>query len=226
MDDAFDSGSTPIEFDGERLNELAATNHTVIGIRATDGIVILGYEHEYSPLRADPIANPARLGETMALGWTGQQQAGQHIVNHVREELIERDAAYDDADAYTVNDAITTRLAERLQPPSTPLVVSCLIASVDDSGTQLLRTVRASGATTDWRAVALGPNEAAARQFLTDAYDADTLSVGDALTLAVRTLDETTQDITRDAVTALLITSESCTTPTESDWTAAFDIIG
>jgi len=209
--EAYDRGTSIFSPNGrlyqvEYAREAVTRGAPVVGVRSADGLALAASTRPQSPLvESRSIEKLHAIDDQILLGSAGHAADTRRLVDLARRAAQEERLRYDQP--VTVRELAMT-IADHVQEHTQsggarPYGTALIVAGVDESPT--LFEIDPSGATGEWRADALGAGaEAAIDRFEAD-YD-DVADLDDALSLALRGLQSTEEEITSETVDAATVT--------------------
>lgn len=192
---AYDRGVSVFSPDGrlyqvEYAREAVRNGNAVVGVRASDGVVLAADSRGRSPLLVDGSVEKlhdvdGRIGAATA----GHVADGRRLVDYARRRAQTERLRYDQPiDPGPLAHAIADHVQEATQAGGTrPFGSGLLVGGVDDSGSPRLFEVDPSGAPSEWHATAVGGGDRSAKESL-ETTDAHAATVGDGLDVAIGAL--------------------------------------
>ncbi|WP_232686698.1 archaeal proteasome endopeptidase complex subunit alpha [Halobacterium zhouii] len=207
---AYDRGTTIFSPDGrlyqvEYAREAVKQGAPVVGVRGDDGVVLATHRSRRSPLvdtrRGEKLAT---VDDRVAVGSAGHAADTRRLVDLARERAQRERLQYGEpATVESLSTAVADHLQEYTQTGGTrPYGTALLVAGHDDD--PRLFEIDPSGATREWEANAVGSGADAALEHFEESYRAS-LTVGDALGLALDGLAAAVEDLTVADVDAVVV---------------------
>lgn len=192
---AYDRAITLFSPDGrlfqvEYAREAVKRGTTVMGIKTSEGVVLMGDRYISSPLVEDKsIKKIYQIDDHIAIATAGLVADAKVLIDKARVEARINQSVYDEPiDVETLANKICDLMQVMTQHGgSRPFGTALLIAGVDDTGMHLFET-DPSGALIEYKATAVGRGRDAAFDIFEKAYT-ETLTVEDAIKLGAKALD-------------------------------------
>ncbi|MFC6874216.1 MULTISPECIES: archaeal proteasome endopeptidase complex subunit alpha [Halobellus] len=215
---AYDRGTSLFSPDGriyqvEYAREAVKRGAPSLGIRTTEGVVFAARRRTSSSLmESDSIEKLHKLDDYLGTASAGHVADARRLIDDARRAAQGNRLRYGEplgveALAKTLSDEIqeTTQIGG-----TRPFGAALLIGGVDDTETdpspRLFQT-DPSGAPQEWRAVAIGSGRDDLQEFLEDNW-ADDLSLDEGITVAVRALLDTDEELDAEGVTVATVTAD------------------
>lgn len=219
---AYDRGTSMFSPDGrlyqvEYARRAVERGGPVVGVCATDSVVLVGHAPRRSPL-LDP-SSVEKLHDVdgrVGVGTAGHVADGRLLVDTLRRSAqLDRVRYGEPASAGALATAIAEYVQEATQSGrARPFGAALLLAGVDD-GSARLYEIDPSGAPSAWRATAIGNGAGAIREFMESAYHDGLAAFDDdfdrdsALALAIESLSTVVEEeLSPIAVDAAIVTAD------------------
>ncbi|WP_049925440.1 archaeal proteasome endopeptidase complex subunit alpha [Halopiger goleimassiliensis] len=194
--EAYDRTSTIFSPDGrlyqvEYAREAVRRGGPVVGVRATDGVVLAAHRPVQSPLQvSETVEKLHAIDDRVGAATAGHVADGRHLVEEARLAGQRERLRYGErAGVERIATAVGDYVQESTQSGGMrPFGTSLLFGGID-GGDPRLYEVDPSGTPREWRAVAVGGNGEAIRDSLEAEYTQD-LETSAATSLALRALDD------------------------------------
>ena len=194
---AYDRGITIFSPDGrlyqvEYAREAVTQGAPCVAVRAADGVVLAAHAPRRSPLvEGGSVEKLHRIDDHVAVASAGHAADARRLVDLARRNAqIERMRYGEPTTVEVLSTAIADHVQEHTQTGGArPYGTALLVAGYDPDphGEPRLFETDPSGATTEWRASAVGRNGREITSFFEDAYDPE-FSLDGALELALEGL--------------------------------------
>jgi len=196
---AYDRGVSVFSPDGrlyqvEYAREAVRNGNAVVGVRASDGVVLAADSRGRSPLLADDSVRKLHdVDGALGAATAGHVADGRRVMDFARRRAQTERLRYGERVAVpALATAVADHVQEATQASGTrPFGVGLLVGGVDDDGPRLFE-VDPSGAPSEWTATAVGGGAKDARRALEDGYDPET-PVAEATALAASALATTVE---------------------------------
>ena len=195
---AYDRGITIFSPDGrlyqvEYAREAVTQGAPCVGVRAEDGVVLAAHAPRRSPLvEGRSVEKLHRIDDHVAVASAGHAADARRLIDLARRNAqVERMRYGEPATVEVLSTAIADHVQEHTQtggarPYGTALLVAGYDPDPHGGGPRLFET-DPSGATTEWRASAVGRNGREITSLFENAYEPD-LALDGALELAIEGL--------------------------------------
>ncbi len=214
---AYDRGITIFSPDGrlyqvEYAREAVSQGSAAVGVRTPDGVVIAADRQPRSPLieRAS-IEKVHDVDAHVTIGSAGHVADARQLIDFARRQAQVERLRYDQAiDIEALTKQVTDHIQQYTQTGGArPFGAALLVGGVTDGEPRLFET-DPSGTPYEWRANAIGGGRDEAQQLLEDEYRED-LDLDGGVTLALRALAETSDDLSPTSVDLRTVDVESGT---------------
>jgi proteasome alpha subunit len=193
---AYDRGITIFSPDGrlyqvEYAREAVKQGSASIGIRAQDGVVLAADIRGRSPLmERESVEKLHKADEHVGIASAGHVADARQLIDFARRQAQVNQLRYEEPIGIeTLTKAVTDHIQQYTQVGGArPFGVALIIGGIDDGEPRLFET-DPSGTPLEWEALAIGENRNTLQEYLEENYDPEA-ELGDAVELALRTLDE------------------------------------
>ncbi|WP_411963667.1 archaeal proteasome endopeptidase complex subunit alpha [Haloferax sp. YSMS24] len=211
---AYDRGTSLFSPDGriyqvEYAREAVKRGAPVVGVRTTDGVVLVGQRSSPSPLmETESIEKIHKLDDHLGAASAGHVADARKLIDFARTTAQRERLRYGEPiDVEVLTKAITDNIQESTQSGGTrPYGASLLIGGVEN-GTPRLFATDPSGTPQEWRAVAIG----GMRNDIQDALEAgytDDLTLDDGVSLALSALRTANDELTAEEVDVVKLSAD------------------
>lgn len=229
---AYDRGTTIFSPDGrlyqvEYAREAVKRGGATVGVRTDDGVVFASNgPRRSSLLEPESIEKLHDVDGRIGMATTGHVADGRRLVDSGRRYAHQERLRYGEAPGVEpVAKAIADYIQESTQTGGTrPFGTALLVGGVDDDGPRLFE-VDPSGTPAEWRAVAVGNQSRAVREFLEAEYE-DGLTLDGGTTLALRALANSLDELDAVDVDVATMDASGFTSFDRDQRRAAFDAAG
>ena len=212
---AYDRGITIFSPDGrlyqvEYAREAVSQGSAAVGVRTPDGVVIAADRQPRSSLiERESIEKVHDVDEHVAIGSAGHVADARQLVDFARRQAQVERLRYDQAvDVEALTKQVTDHIQQYTQTGGArPFGAALLVGGVTDGEPRLFET-DPSGTPYEWRANAIGGGRDEAQRLLEDEYRED-LDLDGGVTLALRALAETSDDLSPTSVDLRTVDVES-----------------
>ena len=196
---AYDRGTNIFSPDGrlyqvEYAREAVRRGSASVGVRAEDGVVLAASRRVRSPLlEAESVEKLHKVDDHVGIASAGHVADARQLVDFARRRAQGDRLRYGEAmGVEPFTKALTDHVQEYTQQGGARLFGAALLVGGMDDEPRLFET-DPSGTPREWRATAIGANDADVREFLEANYD-DSLSVGQGVDLALEALAESRRE--------------------------------
>jgi proteasome alpha subunit len=216
---AYDRGTSLYSPDGriyqvEYAREAVKRGAPSVGVRANDGVVLAARSRTSSELmETSSVEKLHKLDDHVGAASAGHVADARKLIDFARRQAQVEQLRYGESiGVETLAKRVTDHIQENTQYGGTrPFGAALLVGGIDSDGngdgTPRLFETDPSGTPHEWRAVAIGGNQAEIIDFLETEYR-DDLAVGDAVDLAIRALGVADEDLTADTTTVSTVTAD------------------
>jgi proteasome alpha subunit len=198
---AYDRGTSLFSPDGriyqvEYAREAVARGAASIGVRTTEGVVLVGQNRMISPLmEAESVEKLHKLDDHLGAASAGHVADARRLVDYARRAAQGNRLRYGETvDVETLAKQVTDLIQENTQTGGTrPFGASLLLGGIDNGGHPRLFATDPSGTPNEWKAVAIGGDQKTIQEYLEDNYSEE-LTLDDGVDLALAALAETADD--------------------------------
>lgn len=198
---AYDRGTSLFSPDGriyqvEYAREAVARGAASIGVRTTEGVVLVGQNRMISPLmEAESVEKLHKLDDHLGAASAGHVADARRLVDYARRAAQGNRLRYGETvDVETLAKQVTDLIQENTQTGGTrPFGASLLLGGIDNGGHPRLFATDPSGTPNEWKAVAIGGDQQTIQEYLEDNYSEE-LTLDDGVDLALAALAETADD--------------------------------
>lgn len=191
---AYDRGITIFSPDGrlyqvEYAREAVKRGTASVGVRTTDGVVLVANSRTGSPLMEPAsVEKLHRVDDHIAIASAGHVADARQLIDFARRQAQANHLRYGEPiDVETLTKTITDHIQQYTQTGGArPFGVALLVAGVD-GGTPRLFETDPSGTPYEWKAAAVGGSRDAIQSYLESHYH-DGLSLDDGVSLALEAL--------------------------------------
>ncbi len=183
-------------FQVEYAREAVRRGTTVMGIKTTEGVVLLGDKYISSPLIENKsIKKIHQIDDHIAIATAGLVADAKVLIDRARVEARINHSVYDEPIGVEI---LANKICEMIQAMTQyggarPFGTALLIAGVDDTGIHLFET-DPSGALIEYKATAVGRGRDTVFDILEKEYS-ETLTIEDAIKLGIKALDFNNVDV-------------------------------
>ncbi|WP_123538981.1 archaeal proteasome endopeptidase complex subunit alpha [Halosimplex salinum] len=213
---AYDRGMTIFSPDGrlyqvEYAREAIKRGTASVGVRTADGVVLAADRQVRSPLvEEQSIEKLHRIDDHIAVASAGHVADARQLVDFAREQAQVNRLRYDEPIGV---EALAKEVTDYIQRYTQsggvrPFGVALAMGGVDPDGTPKLFETDPSGTPYEWKATAIGGERETLQGFLEDEYRGD-LDLDAGVSLALRALAQSNEDIDPGAVEVTVIDSET-----------------
>ncbi|MEF8776078.1 MAG: archaeal proteasome endopeptidase complex subunit alpha [Haloarculaceae archaeon] len=212
---AYDRGITIFSPDGrlyqvEYAREAVAQGSAAVGVRTDDGVVIAADRQPRSPLiERESIEKVHDVDAHVAIGSAGHVADARQLIDFARRQAQVERLRYDQAiDVEALTKQVTDHIQQYTQTGGArPFGAALLVGGVTDGEARLFET-DPSGTPYEWQANAIGGGRDEAQRLLEDEYRAEA-DLDGGITLALRALAETSDELTATSVDLRTVDVES-----------------
>ena len=231
---AYDRGTSLFSPDGriyqvEYAREAVKRGAPSLGIRTAEGVVLAAQRRTSSPLmEGESIEKLHKLDDFLGAASAGHVADARRLIDGARTAAQRNRLRYGEPlGVETLAKTLSDEIQETTQYGGTrPFGAALLIAGMDDSGSEpRLYQTDPSGAPQEWRAVAIGSGRDDIQEFLESNWSED-LSIDDGVSIAVRSLLESNDDLDAESVTVATVTTDGYRVVSEDDITDVIDEYG
>jgi proteasome alpha subunit len=191
---AYDRGITIFSPDGrlyqvEYAREAVRRGSASIGVRATDGVVLLADKRRRSKLvEPESVEKIHKVDDHIGIASAGHVADARQLIDFARQQAQVNHLRYDEpVGIETLTKEVTDHIQQYTQlGGARPFGVSLLIGGVEDGVPRLFET-DPSGTPYEWQAHAIGENQSTIRDYLEEHYDPD-IDLEAAVELALKAL--------------------------------------
>ena len=231
---AYDRGTSLFSPDGriyqvEYAREAVKRGAPSLGIRTAEGVVLAAQRRTSSPLmEGESIEKLHKIDDFLGAASAGHVADARRLIDGARTAAQRNRLRYGEPlGVETLAKTLSDEIQETTQYGGTrPFGAALLIAGMDDSGSEpRLYQTDPSGAPQEWRAVAIGSGRDDIQEFLESNWSED-LSIDDGVSIAVRSLLESNDDLDAESVTVATVTTDGYRVVSEDDITDVIDEYG
>ncbi|WP_416841197.1 archaeal proteasome endopeptidase complex subunit alpha [Haloferax sp. DFSO52] len=225
---AYDRGTSLFSPDGriyqvEYAREAVKRGAPVVGVRTTDGVVLVGQRSAPSSLmETKSIEKIHKLDDRLGAASAGHVADARKLIDFARTTAQRERLRYGEPIAVEVlTKALTDNIQESTQSGGTrPFGASLLIGGVQNGDARLFAT-DPSGTPQEWKAVAIGGLRNDIQEALEAGYT-DDLTLDDGLALALSALRAANDELTAEEVNAVTLSEAGYTELGEDELAEAF----
>jgi proteasome alpha subunit len=214
---AYDRGTSLFSPDGriyqvEYAREAVSRGAASIGVRTTEGVILVGQNRMISPLmEAESVEKLHKLDDHLGAASAGHVADARRLVDYARRVAQGDRLRYGETvDVETLAKQVTDLIQENTQTGGTrPFGASLLLGGIDNGGQPRLFATDPSGTPNEWKAVAIGGDQQTIQEYLEEHY-AEDLTLADGVSLALEALAESTdaEDLGPDTVSVTTVSVE------------------
>jgi proteasome alpha subunit len=214
---AYDRGTSLFSPDGriyqvEYAREAVSRGAASIGVRTTEGVVLVGQNRMISPLmEAESVEKLHKLDDHLGAASAGHVADARRLVDYARRSAQGNRLRYGETvDVETLAKQVTDLIQENTQTGGTrPFGASLLLGGIDSDGRPRLFATDPSGTPNEWKAVAIGGDQQTIQDYLEEGY-AEELTLDEGVTLALEALAEASdsEDLGPDTVSVTTVAVE------------------
>ena len=211
---AYDRGTSLFSPDGriyqvEYAREAVSRGAASIGVRTTDGVVLVGQNRMISPLmEAESVEKLHKLDDHLGAASAGHVADARRLVDYARRAAQGNRLRYGETvDVETLAKQVTDLIQENTQTGGTrPFGASLLLGGIDNGGHPRLFATDPSGTPNEWKAVAIGGDQQTIQDYLEEGYTEE-LTLDEGVTLALEALAEASdaEDLGPDTVSVTTV---------------------
>jgi proteasome alpha subunit len=211
---AYDRGTSLFSPDGriyqvEYAREAVSRGAASIGVRTTEGVVLVGQNRMISPLmEAESVEKLHKLDDHLGAASAGHVADARRLVDYARRVAQGDRLRYGETvDVETLAKHVTDLIQENTQTGGTrPFGASLLLGGIDNGGQPRLFATDPSGTPNEWKAVAIGGDQQTIQEYLEEHYVED-LTLADGVSLALQALAAATdaEDLGPDTVSVTTV---------------------
>jgi proteasome alpha subunit len=220
---AYDRGITIFSPDGrlyqvEYAREAVSQGSAAVGVRTDAGVVVAADRQPRSPLiERESIEKVHDVADHVTIGSAGHVADARQLIDFARRQAQVEQLRYDQAmDVEALTKTVTDHIQQYTQTGGArPFGAALLVGGVTDGEPRLFET-DPSGTPYEWRANAIGGGRDEAQALLEEEYRED-MDLDGAITLTLKALAETSDELTPTSVDLRTVDVESATVESRSE---------